>query len=149
MTRILVGVDSSTRTPFVVAQAATLAEKLDGKLLLVTSVGLPPEVPPHFWAASSLDLSGILIENAKKTLQAISETLPPNRVEAMLVEIGTAWDVICRLAKANDADLIVIGSHGYGGLDRLIGTTASRVVNHADRSVLVVRPKPEHAAPAT
>lgn len=146
MTRILVGVDGSTRTPYVVAQAALLAEKLGAKLLLVTSVGLPPEVPPHFWAASSLDLSSILIENAKKTLGAIAETLPAGSVEAMLVEIGTAWDVICRLAKAHDADLIVIGSHGYGGLDRLIGTTASRVVNHADRSVFVVRAKSEAVA---
>jgi len=33
----------------------------------------------------------------------------------------------------------VIGSHGYGGLDRLLGTTAARVVNHADRNVLIVR----------
>jgi nucleotide-binding universal stress UspA family protein len=36
-------------------------------------------------------------------------------------------------------DLIVIGSHGYDALDRLLGTTAAKVVNHADRSVLVVR----------
>ena len=35
--------------------------------------------------------------------------------------------------------LIVIGSHGYGGIDHLLGTTAARVVNHADRPVLVVR----------
>jgi nucleotide-binding universal stress UspA family protein len=44
-----------------------------------------------------------------------------------------------RPARAIGADLIVIGSHGYGGLDRVLGTTAARVVNHADRSVLVVR----------
>ena len=37
------------------------------------------------------------------------------------------------------ASVIVIGSHGYGGLERLLGTTAARVVNHADRAVLVVR----------
>ena len=36
-------------------------------------------------------------------------------------------------------DLIVIGSHGYSGIDRLIGTTAAKVVNHAKQSVLVVR----------
>ena len=42
-------------------------------------------------------------------------------------------------APARAADLIVIGAHGYGRLDRLLGTTASKVVNHADRDILVVR----------
>ena len=36
------------------------------------------------------------------------------------------------------ADLIVLGSHGYHGLDRLLGTTAGKVVNLARRNVLVV-----------
>jgi nucleotide-binding universal stress UspA family protein len=35
-------------------------------------------------------------------------------------------------------DLIVIGSHGYHGLDRVLGTTAARVSNLARRNVLVV-----------
>ena len=39
------------------------------------------------------------------------------------------------------ADLVVIGSHGYGGLDRLLGTTAAKVANRAPCSVLVVRGK--------
>jgi universal stress protein F len=34
---------------------------------------------------------------------------------------------------------VVIGSHGYGGLDRVLGTTAAKIVNHASCSVLVVR----------
>ena len=38
-----------------------------------------------------------------------------------------------------DADRIVLGSQWFSGIDHLIGTTASCVVDHADRSVLVVR----------
>ena len=37
-----------------------------------------------------------------------------------------------------DVDLIVVGSHRYHGLDRVLGTVATKVVNHADRSVFVV-----------
>jgi len=33
----------------------------------------------------------------------------------------------------------VHGSHGYGGLDRVLDTTAARVVNHALCSVFVAR----------
>jgi nucleotide-binding universal stress UspA family protein len=47
---------------------------------------------------------------------------------------------VCGAAKALDADLIVVGSHGYGTVDRLLGTTAAKIVNHAECSVLVVRP---------
>ena len=60
-----------------------------------------------------------------------------------------AWDAICSHALEHDVDVIVIGSHDYRFLDRIVGTTAAKVVNHADRPVLVVRPKvvrPEEAA---
>ena len=43
------------------------------------------------------------------------------------------------LATGAGADCIVIGSHGYSGFDRILGTNAAKVVNHAECSVLVVR----------
>lgn len=46
-----------------------------------------------------------------------------------------------RIVEASDdlrCDLIVIGSHGYHGLDRALGTTASKVASHASSDVLVV-----------
>ena len=57
------------------------------------------------------------------------------------MHVGVPWDTICTVAKEDNVDLIVIGSHGYDILDRIVGTTAAKVVNHADRSVLVVRIK--------
>ena len=42
-------------------------------------------------------------------------------------------------AREEDVDLIVLGSHGFDVLDRIVGTIAAKVVNHADRAVLVVR----------
>ncbi len=42
-------------------------------------------------------------------------------------------------------DLIVLGSHGYGGIDRLLGTTAAHVANRAERNVLVVHERVGHA----
>jgi nucleotide-binding universal stress UspA family protein len=55
------------------------------------------------------------------------------------VELGTAWRAVCDTAKADAVDLVVIGSHSYGGLDRLLGTTAAKIVDHAPCSVYVVR----------
>ncbi|HXX83175.1 MAG TPA: universal stress protein, partial [Casimicrobiaceae bacterium] len=55
------------------------------------------------------------------------------------VEIGVPWRAVCDVAIADKVDLIVVGSHGYGGVDRIIGTTAAKIVNHAHCSVLVAR----------
>jgi len=66
--------------------------------------------------------------------------LPRELVGVLRPRVGTAWNTLCSVARDEQAELIVIGSHGYGGIDRLLGTTAARVVNHADCSVLVVRP---------
>ena len=63
-----------------------------------------------------------------------------------LVLEGTAWDVICDTAQRREIDLIVIASHGYTGLKRiLLGSTAERVVRHAHTPVLVVKSYPEEA----
>ena len=56
-----------------------------------------------------------------------------------IVVFGDPWRVIVENAANFDVDLIVIGSHRYHGrLDRVLGTVAAKVVNHADRNVLVV-----------
>jgi len=83
----------------------------------------------------------MLLESAKRELLDLARDVPPDLIDDILVHVGSPWDAICNAAQAHEADLVVIGSHGYGALDRLLGTTAAKVVNHADRSVLVVRPR--------
>ena len=47
---------------------------------------------------------------------------------------------ICDYASKHGVDLIVVGSHGRGGMERwLIGSVAERVVRHANANVYVVR----------
>jgi nucleotide-binding universal stress UspA family protein len=84
-------------------------------------------------------LEDALIANARADLARIAERLRPELVEQIVTAFAIPWDGICRAARERDADLIVIGSHGYSGLDRILGTVAGKVVNHADRNVLVVR----------
>jgi len=81
----------------------------------------------------------LLEGEAKKYLDKLALALPPNLVLGTLVHIGSPWSAICQAAEDQNADMIVIGSHGYSGIDKLIGTTAAKVVNHAKQSVLVVR----------
>lgn len=139
MNRILVALDGSPRAKNVLDTAALLARKLGAKLHLFRSVGIPAGMPSDAWKLSETSLLEMLREEAVKYLAQQAATLPPELVGGRDVEIGVAWDAICAAAQRTGVDLIVIGSHGYGGIDRLLGTTAAKVVNHADRSVLVVR----------
>jgi nucleotide-binding universal stress UspA family protein len=54
------------------------------------------------------------------------------------VRRGQPWRCILELGDELDAELIVVGAHGFH-LDPTLGSTASKVVNHARRNVLVVR----------
>jgi universal stress protein F len=139
MKRILACLDASPRAPNVLAAAVDLAKKSGAKLVLFRAVGIPPELKEDIFAVSPNDILEHLLTKARQDLAELAKAAPAELVERQLVHVGAPWDVICREAKQQEADLIVIGSHGYSGLDRLIGTTAAKVVNHTDRSVLVVR----------
>jgi nucleotide-binding universal stress UspA family protein len=55
-----------------------------------------------------------------------------------------AGDAIVAAADAENADLIVVGSHGRSGVSRfLIGSVSDYVVRHAHCPVMVIRGKPE------
>lgn len=141
MERILVALDHTPRSKEVLAAAIDLARRTNAKLRLLRCVGLPPELPANVWALPPAQVTEQLMQIAKKELEQDSAGIPPELFEASTVHVGVPWDTICTVAKEDDVDLIVIGSHGYDILDRIVGTTAAKVVNHADRSVLVVRIK--------
>jgi nucleotide-binding universal stress UspA family protein len=140
--RFLVALDSSPRATVVLAHAVELATKLDAKLVLLRVSGIPIGVPMEAFVSSPVELSAMLEKNAQDELSRQGASVPAALLEKMVTLMGTPWDGICTTAKQENVDLVIIGSHGYGGLDRILGTTASRVVNHADRSVLVVRGEP-------
>lgn len=141
MKRILVCLDSSPRAPMVLAAAVDLASRTGAKLDLLRTVGVPTDIHGGLVGLSPAELSERLVEWAHADLKAFAEGAPAGMVEGRHVRVGTPWDAICREAITLDVDVIVLGSHGHTVLDRVLGTTASRVVNHADRSVLVVREK--------
>lgn len=139
MKRILVALDSSERAPIVLAAALRLATLADAKLVVYRAIGVPPDMPRELFEMTDLRLEDVLMRNAHEGLSRLVRDVPPERIERLATSFATPWNGICETARDCDADLIVLGSHGYGGLDRLLGTNANKVVNHADRNVLVVR----------
>ncbi|HEY6174579.1 MAG TPA: universal stress protein [Kofleriaceae bacterium] len=139
MKRILVALDGSPRAPKVLDAAARLAELAGGKLVLYRAITVSPDLPRAVLVETNRRLEDILVANAREDLAHSAAHLRPEFVEKTVTAFAIPWDGICRAARECDADLIVIGSHGYSGIDRILGTTAGKVVNHADRNVLVVR----------
>jgi nucleotide-binding universal stress UspA family protein len=84
------------------------------------------------------------VEKVKAAAEAelrdyVKRRVPNEVVAEHAVALGTIYEEIIEYAKATDADLIVMASHRPELKDYLIGPNASRVVRHADCSVLVVR----------
>jgi universal stress protein F len=149
MDRLLVGLDASARAEGVLSVATQVARRTGGKLVLFRAVGVPHEIPVEAYSMTPASLAELLEKDAQKYLDQMATTVPAGIVERTYVHIGTPWQGICSAADQLGADMIVIGSHGYSGLDRVIGTTAAKVVNHAKQSVLVVKGHPDLAPPGT
>ncbi len=139
MKRLLVALDASPRAALVLGAANRLAELTGATLVVFRAIGVPPDMPREVLTHADVKLEDVLLRNAYADLQRLTAELPPARIEKIATAFATPWDGICTAARTYDVDLIVLGSHGYGGLDRILGTNAGKVVNHADRNVLVVR----------
>ena len=139
MNTILVGLDASIRSERVLAAALEMAEKYAARLVAIRAVGLPIEFPIEALTTSPEGLPARLLDLTQRQLEQFVARVPRERLDHVEARLGTPWQVLCDAAKEMDAGAIVIGTHGYSALDRIIGTTAARVVNHAPCSVFVVR----------
>jgi len=143
---ILTAVDNSPRALGVVTTALEIAERFDSKVFLFRVLTLPPEFPAAARSAPD-DLAGILVQKARDELAALAGGHPRIVVEEPHVGAREPWRAILDRSKRLPADLIVIGSHGFGGWDHVLGSVAGKVVNNADRPVLVVHQAPPPRAP--
>ena len=140
MKKLLVGVDGSTHEPEVVKVALSLARSLGAKMHLVRAVGLPTQrLPFGMLSLSPEEVEKAMMDVAEEDLAILLQSIPEAQRGSARPMVGSPMPVIEAMAKELDVDLVVIGSHGHGAIDRILGSTAAKIVNHADRSVLVVR----------
>lgn len=116
-----------------IAAAKKLSE--DDTTLILT------HIIPAFSAASEItypqEIFDMAHQDAKQTLSKIAEAEQTNT--EIVIRIGHPANDILSIAKEKNADLILIGSHSPGLADYLLGSTASRVVRHAQCPVFVLR----------
>ena len=140
MRKLLVALDRSSRAKLVLERAATLAKAVGAEVFLLRVITLPTDVPDDAYSMSPGELVERWKSDAARELEGLAAGFATDTVVHVLVRTGSPWSAICAAAREHEADLIVLGAHGYDAFDHILGTTAAKVVNHADRSVLVVKP---------
>jgi len=139
---ILVPVDFSSPSKKALVYAQAFARKFGAAITLLHVVEpIPWSADYGYGEVHGVGPNEYLVKRCRSQL----ETLRRRQAEALsgcqtTVRSGKAFDEIVKAAKELNADLILLATHGYTGLDHtLLGSTAEKVVRHAPCPVLIVR----------
>jgi nucleotide-binding universal stress UspA family protein len=145
LTTILVPTDFSECSDEAVRYGLELGRRFDARVHLLHVIQDPLTQP---WAAEgfSVPLFEVVDEWQKQAEQRLRASIPEEDKGRVTVSsvVATPYAEILDYAAANKVDLIVMGTHGRGGVTHmLLGSIAERVVRRAPCPVLTVR-KPQH-----
>ena len=140
---ILVPVDGSATSQLAVDNAIGLAKAFDSKVTAIfvvdpypfTGVGTDFAYGQAEYLSAATAEAHAAINAAKVIFEAAGVT-----VDTSVVEAHAAWRGVVEAASGLEADLIVMGSHGRSGLEKLVlGSVTQAVLSHTHLPVLVVR----------
>ncbi len=135
---ILACVDFSEYSTRALKEVGEYARANGSKVTLIHVSDPQGFIPPQavLEPASSTDAQ----THEEELVKLRDEHLADLAVELVVVQDHAPAKAICDYAEEHGVDLIVIGSHGRGGMERwLIGSVAERVVRHSPVNVYVVR----------
>jgi nucleotide-binding universal stress UspA family protein len=139
--RILVPTDFSERARMALSYGVTLAERFGSTLHVLHVVEVVADVSPLTQELGARDeLEREIVDRAGGEL---NQLLAADNRKRLKVEFAVEWGVpfteIIRYAQARQIELIAMGTHGSGGVKRLIlGSVAENVVRSAPCPVLTV-----------
>lgn len=136
--RIVVGVDGSEGSRHALSWAAKQAALTGATLEVVTAWEYPATygwvpVPPEDYA-----LEEFATKSQDEALTAVFGDNQPAKLVKKVVQ-GHPAEVL--VAESEGADLLVVGSRGYGGFaDAMLGSVSTYAIHHAHGPVTVIRP---------
>ena len=149
---ILCPIDFSEFSVRAYRHALSLAEHYRAKLVVQHIVELWRYPSVGFVANAGLyeEFCQVRREDGKEQLEELVKKYTPDEIQPELaVDLGMAPDSILSFAQARKADLIVMGTHGRRGYDRLmLGSVTDRVMRRAPCPVLAVCKPPRDSMAA-
>jgi len=135
---ILVPTDGSDASQTVIEHAAELAQVHDATLhgLFVINTASIADIPMDSgWEG----VNQALKTEGERALSAVEDAAGDVPLETEMVDGSPAKEIV-RYAADNDIDVVVMGTHGRSGVDRLLlGSVAERVVRSSSVPVLTIR----------
>ena len=142
--KIVVGVDGSASSQQALRWAARQARLTGEELYAVAAWDYPAGVGWGAVVLEDIDWSG----NAGKALDdAVTASLHPDEADRVQRSVVQGYPARVLLDAAADADLLVVGSRGRGGMvGMLLGSVSRHVVTNARCPVVVVQDEPSTPA---
>jgi nucleotide-binding universal stress UspA family protein len=140
--RIVAGTDFSEASTSALRHAVKWAERTGAELIVVHVQEFPPIAgDPYFGSYNIAQIMESTREAATKYLEEhVREIVPAGVSVKRELLAGSAASGIEEATEAAAADLVVLGTHGRGGIPRwLLGSVAERALRMASRPTLVVR----------
>lgn len=140
---ILVPVDGSSTSQLAVEKAVGLAKAFGSRVTAIfvidpypfTGVGTDFAYGQAEYLNAATAEANAAIAAAKAMIEKAGVT-----VDTAVIEAHAAWRGVVQAAESAQADLIVMGSHGRSGLEKLVlGSVTQAVLSHTHLPVLVVR----------
>lgn len=143
--KILVAIDLSPQSASVADYAVCLAKSLGAEVLAVyVAPSLGHYVGFHVPTSSIENFVGEVVSGAETSMEDfVKEKFVGVKATGKVIS-GYAAEEVINQAKEYNADLIIMGTHGRAGLDRILfGSVAEKVVKTSSIPVLTVRPGTE------
>jgi nucleotide-binding universal stress UspA family protein len=141
--RVLVALDGSETSTAALTRAMAIVKAFSADLIVVTAYDSTPII------GAGLDYGYMQTQyveagktQAEKIIKDARELVENSGLKAdtRIIESHRTWSGIIDTATASKVDLIVMGSHGLSGLEKLItGSVTQRVLQHTTLPVMVVR----------
>ncbi len=155
--RVLVPLDGSRFASKALESAYEIAERFDSEIIIVRVVkpAIPVAVTGGTFTSAETPQSARIsvevaladekrrIDRARKYLARKARTGKCSNMKCTyLVVTGHPAERIIKLARDEKVDLIVMSTHGTGGLKRaILGSVADEVIRKSRKTVLVVHPE--------
>jgi nucleotide-binding universal stress UspA family protein len=143
--RVLFGTDFSRASRPAFRRAVALAHQSRGRLLIVhvMPTGMPFGAEGYVTPRMYQEMETAIRKSAQKQLDRLVSQAKKAGVAARgLLLSGAAPEAIASTARKERSDVVIVGTHGRTGLERLLaGSVASRIVGTAPCPVLTVRPR--------